>query len=502
MSPTRRPGKTPPTSLAILLWLAIPAALTGCVPGADGSAAEVAAEGVPAAPTAEGTPAGAAADGMPAGADHVTAFVGVHVIPMDQERVLEDHTVIVRDGRIEAVGPSGRTQPPSGATVVEARGRYLMPGLAEMHGHIPGPQDPGYAENVLFLYLAGGVTTVRGMAGHLYHLELRDRVARGDLLGPTIHAAGPGFGGNNVPDPEAAERLVREQHQAGYDLLKVFGISSEAYARMASTAHELGIPFAGHVPAQVGLAGAIEHRQASIDHLDRYVEFLVRGGASLEGRDAGFFGSGVVDLVDTARIPEAAERTRAAGVWNVPTLSLVEHLASPEAPEAMARRPEMRYMPPQVIEGWVRAKHQFQARPEFQPPAATRLVEIRRQLTRALHDAGAPIALGSDAPQFFNVPGFSIHPEMEMMVAAGLTPYQVLVTGTRNPALYFETPDDFGTVQAGRRADLILLDANPLDDIANASRIVGVMVRGHWLPRERIDERLRAMAEEVRQPGS
>jgi imidazolonepropionase-like amidohydrolase len=198
----------------------------------------------------------------------------------------------------------------------------------------------------------------------------------------------------------------------------------------------------------------------------------------------------------------AVERTRAAGVWNVPTLSLVEHLASPESPEEMARRPEMRYMPPQVIDGWVRAKHQFQARPDFQPPAARRLVEIRQQLTRALHDAGAPLALGSDAPQFFNVPGFSIHPEMEMMVAAGLTPYEVLVTGTRNPAVYFGTPDEFGTVAVGRRADLILLDANPLDDIANARRIAGVMASGQWLPQERIDERLEAIAEQVRGPGS
>lgn len=477
MSLTRRPGNTPATYLALVFWLAIPAALTGCVPGADGSAAE------------------AAAEEARAGTDDVTAFVDVHVIPMDRETVLEHQTVIVRDGRIVAVGPPDRTQPPAGATVVEGRGRYLMPGLAEMHGHIPGPQDPEYAENVLFLYLAGGVTTVRGMAGHPYHLELRDRVARGDLLGPTIYAAGPGFGGNNVPDAAAAERLVREQRQAGFDLLKVYGISPEAYARMASTAHELGIPFAGHVPAAVGLHGALEHRQASIDHLDRYVEFLVRDGASTEGREAGFFGSGLVDLVDPDRIPIAIERTREAGVWNVPTLSLVENLASPESPEEMARRPEMRYLPRQVIDGWVRAKHQFQARPDFQPHAARRLVEVRQQLTRALHDAGAPLALGSDAPQFFNVPGFSIHPEMEMMVAAGLTPYQVLVTGTRNPALYFGTPDEFGTVAVGRRADLILLDANPLDDIANARRIAGVMVRGQWLPQERIDARLEEIAE-------
>ena len=466
-----------PATLLLLFGLTLPVALTGCAPGADANDAR------------------AADDGAPAATQAVTAFVDVHVVPMDRDTVLEGHTVIVQDGRITAVGPVDRTPPPAGATVVEGAGRYLMPGLAEMHGHVPGPDDPDYVENVLFLYVSRGVTTVRGMAGDPSHLELRDRIARGELLGPTLHAAGPGFSGNNVPDPAAAERRVREQHAAGYDLLKVFGISAEAYARMAATAHELGIPFAGHVPASVGLAGALEHRQASIDHLDRYVEFLVDEAAP-DG-DTGFFGSALIDRADPARIPEAVARTREAGVWNVPTLSLVEHLASPEAPEAMARRPEMRYMPPRVVEDWVRAKHQFRDRPDFQPPAARRLVEIRRQLTRALHDAGAPIALGSDAPQFFNVPGFSVHPEMEMMVAAGLTPYEVLVTGTRNPAVHFGTPSEFGTVAVGRRADLVLLDANPLEDITHAGRIAGVMVRGRWLPGEEIEERLEALAQQV-----
>jgi hypothetical protein len=436
-----------------------------------------------------------------AGAAGAVAFVDVTVLPMEGERVLQRQTVVVRDGRIAAVGPADRTEVPAGAVRVQGTGRYLMPGLAEMHGHIPGSQNPRYTENVLFLYVSNGVTIVRGMAGDPSHLELRERVARGDLLGPTIHAASPGFSGNNAGTPDAAERRVREMHQAGYDLLKVFSMPTDAYARMASTAHELGIPFAGHIPAAVGLEGALEHRQASIDHLDRYVEFLVRDGVSTQGRDGGFFGSAFVDLVDTGKIPTAVARTREAGVWNVPTLSLVEHLASSEAAERMAEWPEMRYMPPQVIEGWVRSKHDFQARPDFQPAAAQRLVEIRRQLTKALHDGGAPIALGSDAPQFFNVPGFSIHHEMEMMVASGLTPYEVLVTGTRNPAIYFETPDEFGTVQVGRRADLILLEANPLDDIANVRRRAGVMVRGNWLPENEIQQRLQTIAAEVRQPS-
>lgn len=427
----------------------------------------------------------------------VTAFVGVTVVPMDRERLLQDHTVLVADGRITAVGPSAEVAVPPDGTRIDGTGKFLMPGLAEMHAHIPGSGDRRYAEDVLYLYVANGVTTIRGMAGDPLHLELREQTENGELTGPAIYAAAPGISGNNAPNPAAAERAVRERLEDGYDLLKVFEMPVDSYEQMARTAHELGIPFAGHVPEAVGLVGALDAGQASIDHLDRYVEFLAPGYRDLPDRQPGFFGSGVVDLADTSRIPEAVERTLEAGTWNVPTLSLVEHLASPEHPEQMIQRPEMLYMPADVLERWVEAKRDYTARADFQPDAALRLVELRRQLVKALHDAGAPIALGSDAPQFFNVPGFSIHHELAMMVAAGLSPYEVLVTGTRNPAAYFGTPEAFGTVATGRRADLILLEANPLEDVANVQRRAGVMVRGRWLPEPLIQERLTRIADGV-----
>lgn len=428
----------------------------------------------------------------------VTAFVGVNVVPMDREAVLENHTVVVVDGVIAVVAPADAVALPGTARRIEGQGRYLMPGLAEMHGHVPGPDHPGYAEDVLFLYVSNGVTTVRNMAGHPYHLELRERIASGELPGPTLYAASPWLSAEAAGTPEDAERLVREYHAAGFDLLKIGSLPADAYARMAETAHALGIPFAGHIPEDVGLVRALELRQASIDHLDRYVEFLVPEDADTGDRAAGFFGSGLVDLIDTDRIPDAVSRTVAAGTWNVPTLSLVEHLASDESPEAMAAWPEMRYMPQSVLEHWVQSKRRFQAREDFQPDAARRLVEVRRELTKALHDGGALLALGSDAPQFFNVPGFSIHHEMRMMVDAGLSPYRVLATGTVGPAVYFGTGEEFGTVAAGRRADLILLEANPLEDIANVQRRAGVMVRGSWLPEDEIQQRLAAIAEAVR----
>ena len=449
-----------------------------------------------AACSGDGGPAPAAAPAPVAPDPDAIAFVGVNVVPMDSEQVLEGHTVVVQDGRIASVAADDSLVP-EGAQVIAGEGRWLMPGLAEMHGHVPGPDDPDYAENVLYLYVSNGVTTVRNMAGHEYHLELRDRVAAGELMGPTLHAASPWLTPDSAGTPEAAAQAVRDYQSAGFDLLKLGTIDAASYAAMAETAHEVGMPFGGHIPAEVGLAAALDARQTSIDHYDRYTEFLVPGDADTGDLDPGFFGSGWVHLVDRERIPEAIERTLAAGTWNVPTLSLVEHLASDTPAEEMIAWPEMRYMPQQVREGWVRSKHQFQAREDFQPEAAQALVELRQELTRALHAAGAPIALGSDAPQFFNVPGFSIHHELRMMVATGLTPYEVLATGTREPARYFGTPDAFGTIEPGRRADLILLEANPLDDVANVQRRAGVMVRGQWLPEEQIQARLDAIAEAV-----
>lgn len=425
----------------------------------------------------------------------VYAFTNVNVIPMDTEEVLENYTVIVENGRITKVSPAGEAKIPQGGEEIDGRGRYLLPGLTEMHGHIPGEEEQEYAENVLFLYVANGITVVRNMLGNTYHLKLRERVNSGEIIGPTIFAASPWLGPENAPDPKVADRIVREYKSAGFDLLKIGSINKETYKQIARTAHEINIPFGGHIPAEVGLEGALEAGQKSIDHYDRYVEFLVPEDANTANRNNGFFGSGLIDLIDHDRISLAVQKTVNSDTWNVPTLSLVEHLASERPAEEMITRPEMRYMPRDVLNRWVKFKNEYKKREDFQPEATKALVTLRRELTRRLHDAGAPIVLGSDAPQFFNVPGFSIHHELEMMVASGLTPYEVLVTGTRNTAEYFGNPEEFGTVQPGRRADLILLDSNPLEEISNMQDRAGVMLRGVWFPEVTIRERLEDIAE-------
>lgn len=429
----------------------------------------------------------------------VTAFRNVDVIPMDTERILTDQTVIVREGRVDEIGPAASTPIPEGANVVDGTDRYLLPGLAEMHAHIPTSEGGNEAvERTLFLYLAGGVTTIRGMLGHPSHLELREQSASGQILAPRIFTSGPSFSGGSAPDPETAARMVRQQKEAGYDFLKLHpGLSREVFETIVETADDVDIEFAGHVSADVGLASALEAEYASIDHLDGYVEALAGHEEGFTGVDVGFFGFNVVDEADESRIAELARQTREAEVWNVPTQSLAESLASPTPAEEMARWPEMRYVPRQTLAQWIERKRDFQSSEDFSAERAQRYLEVRRRLIRALHEEGAGLVLGSDAPQWWNVPGFSARRELEYMVQAGLSPFEALSMGTRRAAEYFDAEDEWGTVAEGRVADLILLEANPLDDITNIWEQAGVMVRGRWLPGQEIQQRLDAIAQNL-----
>jgi hypothetical protein len=421
------------------------------------------------------------------------AFDNVNVIPMDQERVLADQVVIVQGGRIAALGPAASTAIPAGVIRVDARGKYLIPGLAEMHGHIPGGNTPDeVVERVLSLYSLNGITTVRGMLGHPRHLELRARAARNEILSPTIYTSGPSLNGNSVTSPAVGRQMVIDQKAAGYDLLKIHpGIPREAFDTIAVTAQRLGMPFAGHVPLAVGVERALETRFASIDHLDGYVEYLVRPGSPVTAEQSQFFGINLVENLDESKIPGIVARTRQAGVWNVPTQILMDNLAGSESADELAARPEMRYWFPNQIEQWKNTKREFE-----QEPASRRLqwLLVRRQLIKELYDAGGRILLGSDAPQMWNVPGFSTHRELEALVKAGLTPFQALGAGTTRVADYFGTSDRTGTIAPGQQADLILLDANPLASISNTRRIAGVVLRGRWIPRSEIDTRLATYA--------
>ncbi len=419
-----------------------------------------------------------------------TAIINVNVVPMTSDTVITAQTVVAADGRIVAIGDVEQIPVPEDADVVDGTDRFLIPGLAEMHAHVP---DTGtdYLDRVLTLFVANGVTTIRGMLGRPSHLTLRQQLRDGNRFGPRLITSGPSLNGNTVKGPADAERKVRAQHAAGYDFIKIHpGLSAEEYAAIAATTAELEMPFGGHVPVAVGVEGALAADMATIDHLDGYMAALMPADSDSSGGYGGFFGVLLVDQIIEERIPAIAAKTAAGATWNVPTQALIEHLVSDVSPTELANRPEMRYMPEETVARWVQAKEQQLAERGFDARIGARAIEVRRDLILALHEAGAGLLLGSDAPQVFNVPGFSLHHELAFLVAAGLTPFEALQTGTTAVAEFLGT--NTGVVEVGRDADLVLLDANPLQDISNSRRVHGVMVRGSWYSAADLAERLAA----------
>jgi imidazolonepropionase-like amidohydrolase len=404
-------------------------------------------------------------------------FRNVNVIPMTNDKVLAAQNVVVENGRIVSIGKQ-LAKLPDGTKVVDGTGKYLAPGLAEMHGHIPPPNAPAnVVDDTLFEYLAAGITTVRGMLGHPGQLALREKAAKGEIDAPNLYLAGPSFNGNSVNSAEDAVQKVRQQKREGWDLLKIHpGLTRDEYDAMAKTAAAEKIRFGGHVPSDVGLVHAIEMGQETFDHLDGYAEYL--------DADKG--------PVDEKKLAAIVKKSKEANVWVVPTMALWEVLFSTIDLKTLRNYEELKYVPQSAVDQWTRM---YNERLDQVPrDVARNVVTNRIAILRALSEGGVKILMGTDAPQQFSVPGFSLHRELQWMKRAGMTPYEIMVSGTRNVGEYFQSQDSFGTIEKNKRADLILLDGNPLEDIANVAKIAGVMVNGRWFPKADIDARLARIA--------
>lgn len=413
-------------------------------------------------------------------------FENVRVVDVEAATSSAPATVHVRDGWIVDAATV------DGAEVerIDASGRYLIPGLAEMHAHVPSSADRQGVDDVLALFLAHGVTTIRGMLGERGHITLRAELARDDRPGPRLITSGPSLNGNSVPDVERARELVRRQAEAGYDFLKLHpGLLPDTFAAIVDAANGLDIDFAGHVSIGVGVERALAAGQATIDHLDGYARVLVPEGDPARRREPGFFGFNIASAMDPERVDEWARRTAEAGVWNVPTQTLIENLATGDV-DALLERPAMRWVAEETRAQWVARIEQMRASAE--PGALAHFVAVRRALIEALHDSGAGVLLGADAPQIMNVPGDALHHELEIYVEAGLSPAEALATGTVNVA-EFLGQSALGCLEPGCVADLVLLNADPLADISNVRRIRGVMRAGEWFDRARLDAMLSAV---------
>jgi len=404
----------------------------------------------------------------------IVAFTEVNVVSMQDDRISTNQTVLISGDRIHSIGPD--IEIPKNATVIHAKGKYLMPGLSEMHGHTPvpgGDTKSQFVADMMFLYVANGVTTVRGMLGAPGQLHLKTLIEDGELIGPTLYLAGPSFSGRSVSSEAQAVVRVEQQVASGWDLLKVHpGLTRAQYDAMANTAHRLGIRFGGHVPEAVGLVHAIKMGQHTFDHIDGYLQQLNFPDESL----------------DELKLEQLVTLSHDARVWIIPTLVLWDHVIGLGDADVKMRWPENVYWPKQQVDRWYQALKRRSANGSLDKKQ--QYSDMRSRVLLALHKGGVGILMGTDSPQIFSVPGFSIHREMAAMREAGMSAYEVLVSGTRNVADYLQGSRALGVIAPGQQADLILVHENPMKNLSTIEHRLGVMVRGKWIGVEEIEYRL------------
>lgn len=420
--------------------------------------------------------------------ERVYALVGVNLIPIAEPGVRPDQTVIVRQGLIENMGPTAQVAIPDGAEVLDLRGKYLMPGLVDMHVHLADERD-------LLHFLSAGVTTVRNMSAHPWWssllgavdaLTLRKRIRAGELPGPDIFACGPILEGEPAQNgltrvirtPAEAEAAVDETAAAGYDCVKVYNhLSRPAFEAVIATAKRHQLPVMGHVPYEVGLAGALTSGMRTIEHLNAYVDNFASHYRFPE-----------------AELPEQARKTAAAGVYNCPTLVVWDHHPPYDADgiDKMALDPRHRYLSQSMQLFWRwSVPGLYELTYADKPAYPAHQLKISSPMVRMLHEQGAPLLIGTDANLTGVYPGSTALREMELFAEAGVPNAAILRAATLTAAEALGRQNQVGSLSIGLRADLLVLDANPLENIHHIHRQHGVMVQGRWLARESLEQLLR-----------
>jgi Amidohydrolase family len=453
----------------------------------------------------------AVAVAAPTASSAPTSLVFTHATVVDVRtgHVLRDQTIVITGDRIIAL--SSRAEIPVKAELVNATGKFVIPGFWDMHAHALWSTDQ--IERMFDLFLANGVTAIRDMGSPLpvsQTLSWRKKVANGTVLGPRIFAAGKLVDGPQPVWPESvavgsdeqAREAVDMLHKDGVDFIKVYSrLPRVAYFAVAAEAKKDGLSFVGHVPIYVSASEASMAGQRSIEHLSEMLFACSHDESDLRKQLVASAIGAERDrvrkeqlkvVVSTFSAQKAMRLSRLVAkndTWQVPTL-LVQYTYAFVNPYELHDSPGVRYVPASTVNGWIERLSSFRKiRDEKDMEAQKRSYELEIQLVQMMRRSGTRFMTGTDAETFYPA-GFGLHTELGLFVSAGFSSLEALQAATLNPSVYFGKTTDLGTVEVGKLADLVILEANPLDDIRNTERIAGVVTAGRYLDRQELDRRL------------
>ena len=444
------------------------------------------------------------------------AITHANVIDVETGRVLSEQTVLIEGNRIVAVGPAGVLALPMDVEAIDARGKYVIPGLWDMHAHVLFEGMDGY----LKLLVANGVTGIREMGNSPIPLEeirrIRGEIGDGDLVGPRFIASGVLVDGPEskwtdgvvlADSPERGRAIVDSLAGAGADFVKVYNyLRPEVYRAILAAAAARQIPVAGHVPFLVTALEASESNQHSFEHLigvdqacstqeesliaisRKQLDAMARSDTAAEAELERQWWDLLIATHHPARCRRVLERLARNRTWQTPTLVNIQKKCVD--PATLRSDDRLSYVPAYIRGWWNDAAP---ATGDVSPEDQARC-RVRMSLVGEMEGAGVPLLAGSDAANPFVIWGFSLHEELVLMVEAGLSPLQALQAATLNPARFMEATDSVGKVQNGLLADLVLLDGNPLDDIRNTRKIAAVVLSGRYMDRRELDRLLAEIA--------
>ena len=450
--------------------------------------------------------------------ENILAISDVTVIDATGAPAKPNMTVIITGDQITRIAKTGEVAIPKNAQVIDGKGKFLIPGLWDMHVHTVWK---GLPEKYFPMFIANGVTGVRDMASDLGLLkQLRKDINEGKLMGPRL-IGGPMVDGPipiwpvpsiSISNEADARKTVAAIKDKGADFIKVYSlIPRQAYFALADEAKKRGIPFAGHVPISVSAAEASDAGQKSIEHM----EGILLDCSTEEPELRKTIEESIKDAKDTDQIRaslvralnETSSRTLETyseekatalfarfarnGTWQAPTL-VVHRVGAFLDDKDFTNDPRLKYVRRDLRDSWKNQDDfRLKNRTAESSELGKRLLQKRLEIILAMHRAGVKMLAATDALVMYVFPGFSLHDELELFVQAGLTPMEALQTATRNPAIYLGLSDLVGTVEIGKKADLVLLEANPLENISNTKRINAVVVNGKLIPRVTLDKMLK-----------